>query len=105
MKKIMSLFFILNFIFIVSSCKKKPIYERNNKTLYFGNYPQTLETDNSVILSLNKLCSNLPSSANLNGWSDYNYYINGEIKSFMYYIDIDLDNDKTFDYRGVYFTE
>ena len=104
MKKILNVIIILSITFILFGCKRKQ-YEINNKTLYFGYYPQSLEVDENILSSLNKKVSNLPSSNNLNGWTDYNYYIDGSIQSFMYYIDIDLDNNGSNDYRGVYFNE
>ena len=81
------------------------IYIRDNNTIYFGYYPQTLVTDEEIKSSLNALTGELPTSEDPKDWIDYNYYINGNIVSYMWYIDIDLDNDSRFDYRGVYFTK
>ena len=36
-------------------------------------------------------------------WKDYGYYIENKVSSYMYFIDIDIDNDGIYDYRGVYF--
>lgn len=71
-------------------------YVRNDNKIYFGTYPQTLVRDTSKITELNSDTSN---------WTDYNYYISRDIKSFMFYKDIDTDNDGDYDYRGVYFTQ
>ncbi|MCR4898733.1 MAG: SHOCT domain-containing protein [Acholeplasmatales bacterium] len=75
----------------------------NNES--FGKYPQTKISDNELISNLNKKAGNLPSSENTYNWTDYNYYTDGLVDSFMYYIDIDYDNNGTNDYRGVYFTK
>ncbi len=78
------------------------VYDRTS--LYFGYYPQTHVTDNELIESLNELDLPLPVTGDSKGWTDYEYYYSEKKKSFMWYIDIDLDNDNRFDYRGVYFT-
>lgn len=87
------------FIFILFGCTKKETspYRKNNK-FYFGTYPQTLEKSSSKIKKLNKIAGTLTE-----GWTSYKYYIEDSVEDFMYYIDIDLDNDNKFDYRGVYF--
>ncbi len=74
-------------------------------SIYFGKYPQTKVTDATLISSLNTTAGTLPTSSNTYNWTDYGYYIDGEASSYMYYIDIDQDNDGSYDYRGVYFTE
>lgn len=79
-------------------------YTDSSKTsLYFGSYPQTLETNTKIINKLNGMYGSLPSKDN-DKWTDYGYYLDGTIQSYMYYIDIDIDNDNVNDYRGVYFT-
>ena len=81
-------------------------YTDSTKTsLYFGAYPQTKVSDDSIMTSLNNLAGTLPTSTNTYLWTDYGYYIEGSISSYMYYIDIDYDNNGDYDYRGVYFTE
>ncbi|MEE3344460.1 MAG: DUF6273 domain-containing protein [Bacilli bacterium] len=80
-------------------------YDRDENKIYFGEYPQELVTDDELKSELNNIAGELPNSSNLNNWNDYNYYINREISSYMYYIDIDYDKDGIYDYRGVYFTE
>ena len=91
-KIVLALFTLL---FLVS-CKKNKVYQKEDNFIYFGSYPQTLETDESIIKELNNKADK---------WNDYNYYINGNKDSFMYYKDIDLNNDNNYDYRGVYFTK
>ena len=75
------------------------IYEVEDNSIYFGYYPQTLEDNDSIIARLNSLSTPLPDASNSNGWSDYYGYD----EHFMWYKDIDLDNDGRYDYRGVYF--
>lgn len=104
MKKIL---IIVLFIFVLVGCNKKNNfpYTRKDNKIYFGYYPQTLETNNKIIDKLNKKVETLPNESNSYNWIDYNYYIEDKMESYMFYIDIDLDNDSRFDYRGVYFTK
>ena len=71
--------------------------EVSESFLYFGTYPQTLveaTNENGLLdVSFNNLT-----------WNDYGYYNDGKAESYMFYKDIDIDNDGAFDYRGVYFT-
>ena len=78
-------------------------YIRNENNIYFGSYPQSKVEDEILISQLNSLAGELPTSSNLYNWTDYNYYMSGNITSYMYYQDIDLDDNGTFDFRGVYF--
>ena len=91
---------------IVASSSSEIInnYTRKNNKIYFGEYPQTKVEDETLIAKLNIKAGDLPTATNLNNWTDYNYYISGEVTSYMYYQDIDYDNNGTYDYRGVYFT-
>nr|MBO4518056.1 hypothetical protein [Clostridia bacterium] len=46
-----------------------------------------------------------PSNGNNNGWTSYNYYmVSSNDTDFMWYKDVDVDNNGTKDYRAVYFT-
>ncbi|MCR5113189.1 MAG: DUF6273 domain-containing protein [Acholeplasmatales bacterium] len=83
----------------------KPTYTKEDNKIYFGTYPQTKVTDNALIDKLNQLAGDLPTSDNKYNWTDYNYYISSNVTSFMYYQDIDYNNDGAYDYRGVYFTQ
>ena len=103
MKVINKALLITGLSIILFGCAKKE-YKKDKNTLYFGLYPKTLVNDESLIETLNKKIS-IPSSSNLNGWNDYNYYIETNITSYMYYIDIDNNNDNIYDYRGVYFNQ
>ena len=75
--------------------------DSTQKQIYFGSYPQTKVTDSSIISQLDNLTGDLPTQYNLSKWTDYEYYIDGKVISYMYYQDITLDNNK---YRAVYFT-
>ena len=83
------------------------ILEYNSKhydnKIYFGSYPQKKVNDESLINALNTKAGSLPTSLNTNGWTDYNYYSNNKVESYMFYKDIDFDGNGTNDYRGVYF--
>ena len=81
------------------------ICPRDGNKIYFGTYPQTKVTDNTLISELNTLAGTKPTSSKKYNWTDYNYYIESSITSYMYYQDIDYDNNGTYDYRGVYFTQ
>lgn len=100
MKKNRFIIIIALFIFILFGCsnkKEKSPYRKDNK-FYFGYYPQTLEKNSKTIKKLNK-----KAGTPTEGWTSYKYYIEDKVEDFMYYKDIDLDNDNTYDYRGVYF--
>lgn len=84
---------------------KEGLYSRQGNKIYFGEYPQTEVKDTSLIDELNTLSGEKPTSSNTYNWTDYNYYIDGSITSYMYYQDIDVDSDGTYDYRGAYFTQ
>ncbi len=67
-----------------------------------GLYPQTKVTDSTTISTLNDSSGILPTSANSQSWTSYNYYISGSnTTNFMWYKDISVGEDL---YRGVYFT-
>lgn len=106
-KKIVLLFFTLFILLLPSGCKKKndKSYKREDDFIYFGTYPQTLVSDEKIIDKLNNKSGNLPTKENSHKWISYKYYINSNVEDFMFYQDIDLDNDKIYDYRGVYFIE
>ena len=110
------------FVFLVTSCDNvstastsssqgstgtmsTTTYTRVDNKIYFGTYPQTNVTDVDLITSLNEKAGTLPTSTAVGNWTDYNYYISSSVTSYMYYQDIDYDNDGDYDYRGVYFTQ
>ena len=67
---------------------------------YFGSYPQTQVTNEILTAKLNDIAG-LPSTNNK--WVSYGYYELSKVSNYMYYIDIDIDNNNILDYRGVYF--
>ena len=72
-------------------------YTREDNKIYFGAYPQTkVEATSENGLSAITYDST---------WTSYKYYIETEQTDFMYYKDVDIDNNGTYDYRGVYFTQ
>lgn len=77
----------------------------NNK-IYFGYYPQTKVTDSKTLSELNSAngVSPRPTSLNSYSWTSYGYYSANAVNNYTWYIDIDLDNDGRYDYRGVYFS-
>ena len=81
----------------------KIIQLTGDNKLYFGRYPQKKVEDNALISKLNTLAGALPKPSKLGNWKDYGYYIKKKKSSYMYYIDIDIDNDGIYDYRGVCF--
>ncbi len=78
----------------------KPYVEEDGK-IYFGEYPQSKETDNGVIHELNVMAGANPVKGNAGKWTDCKYYINGNVDEFMWYIDLEYQGAR---YRGVYFT-
>lgn len=99
--------FILCIFFLFGCTKKNELKTpyRENNNIYFWYYPQTLETNSKIIKKLNKKVGRLPEESNSYNWTSYNYYLNDNMSNYMWYIDIDLDNDNKYDYRGVYFNK
>ena len=58
-------------------------------------------SDEEIIADLNTASEPLPSPSYNRDWTSYRYYYSGSPSNFMWYKDIDLNNQK---YRGVYFT-
>ena len=72
-------------------------------TIEFGSYPQSDVTATMGATLNSKIGNALPTADNSNGWTSYEYYIDGKNDTdFMWYIDVTEGRDK---YRGVYFTE
>lgn len=69
--------------------------------IYFGSYPQTEVTESSLKSMLGKEAGANPTSANKGKWTDYGYFIDGSVSSYMWYIDVNYQGSR---YRGVYFT-
>ena len=103
MKRIINLFIILITTIVLFGCSKKDsLYKRKGDNIYFGTYPQSIVNDKKLI---DKLDEKAKTPSIENNWISYKYYIENKTEDFMYYIDIDLNNDKSYDYRGVYFTK
>ena len=81
----------------ISTTTYKPYTKEGNK-IYFGTYPQTkvTATTENGLLSI---------TFDSSTWTSYRYYISSSQSDFMYYKDVDIDNNGTYDYRGVYFTQ
>jgi hypothetical protein len=94
---ILLLVFLLIIPAIRTNKAKKAIFD-------FGRYPQSKVSDTTTISTLNSMAGTLPNESNTYKWTDYGYYLEGSISSYMYYIDIDEDSNGDYDYRGVYFT-
>ncbi len=76
--------------------KKEPSYIRVGDDIYFGVYPQELVIDETRIEELN---------SNTSSWNSYKYYADNELVEYMFYKDIDVDNDGKYDFRGVKFSQ
>ena len=77
------------------------LVNREGNNIYFGSYPQTEVTDNTVTTALRTAAGTLPTSSNSQKWTSYGYYIKGSVSNYMWYIDLEYSGEK---YRGVYFT-
>ena len=62
----------------------------------FGSYPQSEVTDSALKSALTS------KAGSTDGWTSYNYYINGAQSDYMKYTDVEYGGAK---YRGVYFTQ
>ena len=103
MKRIINLFIILITTIVLFGCSKKDsLYKRKGDNIYFGTYPQSIVNDKKLI---DKLDEKAKTPSIENNWISYKYYIENKTEDFMYYIDIDLNNDGLNDYRGIYFTK
>lgn len=88
-------------------------YTRDGNTIYFGQYPQSDVTDDAIA-SMLKMFIPAPTETDNNVWTSYDYYIDGSVSNFMWYVDIDFNEGEFAQikdalgvdgkYRGVYFT-
>ena len=83
---------------ITFTVEKSKFYIREENKIYFGTYPQT-EVEATA---KNGLASITFDSST---WTKYQYYASSTISEFMYYKDVDLDNNGTYDFRGVYISK
>lgn len=74
---------------------------KNNGSLYFGMYPQSIVEDKELISKLNAKVKFMPTYLNSRGWEFLGYNLEKTYKG-TYYIDLELNGDK---YRGVYFKD
>nr|MCR5308275.1 InlB B-repeat-containing protein [bacterium] len=81
---------------------KQNLQYSNDDVVYFGCYPQTYVKNVDLRNSLLEIVGEIPTTTILNGWTDYGFIEQKEVKSFAWYKDITLDNYK---YRAVYFTD
>ncbi len=83
---------------------KKPLvsYDRTGNYMYFGSYPQTKVTDDSLANALTSQAGTLPTSSNSRNWTSYNYYNSLSSSNYAWYIDLTYAGKR---YRGVYFTD
>lgn len=72
------------------------LYTRDGDYIYFGSYPQSEVTDETLKESLTN------AAGDTGTWTSYDYYIDGEASDFMVYKDVSSKGEK---YRGVYFTK
>lgn len=78
-------------------------YCRHDNYIYFGSYPQTEVTDQSIIAALNDSVDALPTSSfstNNGEWTAYDYYERFGKTYYMWYTDVAYSGEK---YRGVCF--
>lgn len=90
----------------VASCRdigytRDTMYLRKDNALYMGLYPQTMVTDSELMDALTSQAGTLPTAEDPYGWTSYQYYIEGSVQDYMWYVDIDYGEET---YRGVYFT-
>ena len=79
----------------IISNTQKTLYTRNEDTRTFGSYPQTRVTDEELTKILSSIVGKHPTDS-----VDYGYYLEGEVVPYMFYIDIEYNDNK---YRGVYY--
>ena len=83
-------------------------YTKSSNSINFGYYPQTLVTNTTTLDQIQEVAGRIPE---LDGkynkfytydYTRYDYYEFGAISDTMFYLDVDLDEDGRYDYRGVY---
>ena len=86
------------------------LYTREGDAIFFGSYPQTKMTDETLVAALNALAGGLPGRTEDDyGWISYGYYHGtGEQykttneEDYMWYKDVTYEGER---YRGVYFSQ
>ena len=77
-----------------------PTYTQDGDIIYFGEYPQTQVSDETLSAALTASAGELPTGENSRKWTSYGYYKYGQASDYMWYIDLKYNGEK---YRGVYF--
>lgn len=91
---------------------EETLYEERDGKIYFGEYPQTKETDNGITATLSQMSGDRPAKGNAGKWTDYGYYVGIDTdndgyndtlskEEYMWYIDLEYGGER---YRGIYFT-
>ncbi|MBQ8163456.1 MAG: InlB B-repeat-containing protein [Clostridia bacterium] len=78
------------------------LYERDGDTIYFGNYPQTLVSDDYITEALDEKAGTLPTLHDSYNWTSYGYISSNMVVDYMWYIDLEYEGEY---YRGVYFIQ
>ncbi len=74
----------------------------DGETICFGEYPQSEVKEAATVAALTEKAGSLPTEEDPADWTSYGYYYGGEVTDYMWYIDVELGENR---YRGVYFTE
>ena len=82
-------------------CNAEKLFDRADRTITFGNYPQSDVTDAALISTLNGKAGDLPTADDAKSWNAYGTYASGTATQYMWYIDLAEGANV---YRGVYFT-
>ena len=79
-------------------------YRKVGDNIYFGYYPQTLETNDTIISDIESKITpfNGPADAASKGWLKQIDYAANATREAYYYRDIDLDSDGVKDYRAIH---
>lgn len=84
---------------VCSDCGK--VSTREGDYVWFGTYPQSEVTDETLKNTLTASAGVLPTASNVGGWTSYGYIYDGNKSVDMWFIDVENAGEK---YRGVYFT-
>ena len=78
--------------------------DKTPTVIEYGYYPQSLVSDETLKTQLTAAYSDtLPTEEDNKTWTNYGYYDDEVVSNYMWYKDVDIDNDGFMDYRGVYF--
>lgn len=86
----------------VCGAKKVPYTMSGDGTkIHFGEYPQSEVKESDLKASLNMEAGGVPTAEDNGKWTSYQYYSYNSVSDYMWYIDVNYQNNR---YRGVYFT-